>query len=147
ARIEHECRGDVLLTEPVEEFIEQSGLAGSYFAGEQNEALAGFDAVGQAGQRFLRMLRQKEIARVRVDVEGVLFQSEEVLIHERVPSPLSDSCLAGPGERVPFQSYACRLTQCGGAAAIRRASPCAGILLLEPVVHGEEQMAADDAFE
>jgi len=74
---------NALFVQPFQELVDQRGLAGSDFAGQQDEALAGLDSVGQAGQRFLRVRRQEKVARVRIDVKRILFESEELLIHAK----------------------------------------------------------------
>ena len=81
ARVEHKGRENALLVQPFEQLVDQRGLAGSHFAGQQDEAFAGLNSVRQAGQRFLRVRRQEKITRVRIDVKRILFESEELLIH------------------------------------------------------------------
>src|SRR5208283_5649860 len=50
-------------------------------AGEQHEALAALDAIGQAGQRLFRMPREKQVARVRIHIERVGTQSKKLFVH------------------------------------------------------------------
>ena len=83
--IEDEGGGNAFLVQPLEQLVDQRGFSGSHLAGQQDEALAGLNSVGQAGQRFLRVMRQEKIARVRIDVERIFFESEELLIHATIP--------------------------------------------------------------
>jgi hypothetical protein len=39
--------------------LDESGFAGSYFPSQQDETLTGVDAVRQASQRFLRIMREE----------------------------------------------------------------------------------------
>ena len=55
--------------QPIQQPVQQRGFSSSHFARKQNEALTVLNAVGQTRQRFLNLFRQKQIARVRVDVE------------------------------------------------------------------------------
>ena len=63
ARVEHEGGKHALLVQPFEQLVDQRGFPGPHFAGKQDESLAGLDAIGQAGQRFLRVRRQVQVAR------------------------------------------------------------------------------------
>src|SRR5450759_1455964 len=82
-RIEHKGGENALLVQPFEQLVDQRGLAGSDFASQEDEALAGLNPVRQASQRFLCVLRQEKIARVRIDVKRILFESEELFIHAK----------------------------------------------------------------
>src|SRR6267378_7353795 len=70
-----------LLMQPIEHTVDERSFAGSDFATQQNESLASLNSVHQAGQRFFDRFRQKQIARVRVDVERTLFESIKTLVH------------------------------------------------------------------
>src|SRR5206468_3657021 len=83
-RIEDKCRGHLLCPQPFEQFIDERGLARSNFAGQQHEAFAALDTVGQARERLLRVPRQKQITRIRIDVERVRPKAEKFLVHARL---------------------------------------------------------------
>ncbi len=51
-RVENERGGSVLLMQPIEEVVEQGGLAGSGFAREQEETFAILDSLRQAFKRL-----------------------------------------------------------------------------------------------
>src|ERR1700733_9651793 len=80
-RVEHKRREDALFVQPFEQLVNQRGLAGSDFAGQEDEPLAGLNSIRQTGQRFLRARREVQVAWVRVDIKRTLFESEELLIH------------------------------------------------------------------
>src|SRR4029077_18299456 len=80
-RVEHKRGEAPLLVQPFEQLVDERGLAGPDLAGEEDEALAGLNSVRQASQRLLRVRRQVKVARVRVDVKRIFFESEELLIH------------------------------------------------------------------
>ena len=48
ARVEDECRGHLLQAQPLEQLIDERGLAGSHLACQQDEPFAALDSVGQA---------------------------------------------------------------------------------------------------
>jgi hypothetical protein len=68
-RIEDKRRLDALTVQPVEQPVEQRRLAGAHFARQQNEPFTVLYSVREAGQRFLNLLCQEQIARIRIDVE------------------------------------------------------------------------------
>jgi len=59
--------------EPIEKTVDQSGLARADLAREGDKAFASLNAVHQAGQCFLNLLREKEEAWIRINVERVFF--------------------------------------------------------------------------
>src|SRR5271163_1374733 len=68
--------------QPIQQPIQQRSLSGAHFTREQDKTLAILDSIRQASKRFLNLLRQIEIARVRVDVERALAKSKEFLVHD-----------------------------------------------------------------
>jgi hypothetical protein len=68
-RIEDKRRLDALAVQPIEQPVEQRRLAGAHFARQQNEPFTVLYAVRQTSQRFLNLLGQEQIARIRIDVE------------------------------------------------------------------------------
>src|ERR1019366_65673 len=71
ARIENERRSDLLQAQPLQQLVDERGFARTHFPREQDKTFPALDSVGQAGQRLLSMARQKQITRVRIDVERV----------------------------------------------------------------------------
>jgi hypothetical protein len=86
-RIEDEGGRRVLLVQPIEQVVEQRGLAGADFAGEHEETFARLDAVLPAVPRFRSLTSEKQVAGIGVDVERVLAQSKELVVHVRVAPP------------------------------------------------------------
>ena len=72
-------RGRVV--QPLEQRMEQRGLAGSDLAGQQDEALVLLDPVEELGERLLVRGRQVEKARVGRRIERRLPEPEEGEIH------------------------------------------------------------------
>src|SRR5216683_333345 len=81
AGVEKESGTRPTVMQPVEQTIDQCGLAGADFAGKSDEAFAGLNAVHQAGQGFLDLLGEKEKARIGVDVERVFFKTVKAFVH------------------------------------------------------------------
>ena len=50
--VEDECGWDLLCAQPFEQLVDQRGLAGSDFAGQQDEPFPALDAIREAGQSF-----------------------------------------------------------------------------------------------
>ena len=73
AGIEEKSGACAALMEPLEQTVDESGLAGADFAGESDEAFAGLNAVHQASQSFFGLLGEKQIAGVGIDVKRVFF--------------------------------------------------------------------------
>jgi hypothetical protein len=86
-RIEDERGGRALLMQPIEQVIEQRGLAGADFASEEQETFAGLDAMLQTVPRFRGLAAKQQVAGIGVDVEGVFAQSKELVIHVGVAGP------------------------------------------------------------
>ncbi len=70
--------------QPVQQPVHQRGLPGPDLSGQRDESLAGLYSVHQPGQRFLYLFRQKQIPRIRVNVERVFFQPKEAFVHDLV---------------------------------------------------------------
>src|SRR5271154_602661 len=92
-RIEDKRSGSVLLMQPIEQMVQQGGLAGSDFAGEQEQAFAGLDPMGQPVERFARLTGEKQVTRIGVDVKGVFAQRKKLVVHVRVACPVPVSRL------------------------------------------------------
>jgi hypothetical protein len=80
-RVENECRGRLLLVQPVKHAVDERGLARPDFAREQDKTLAGLYPVRQFVQRLPRLRGQIQVPWVRIDVEGVFAQSKELFVH------------------------------------------------------------------
>src|SRR6266403_407431 len=80
-RIEDKSRGNIILTQPVQQTIEQRGLTGTDFPRKQNKALATLNSVSKRRQCFLGSRRPIQVPRVGAEVEGQFFKPKEVLIH------------------------------------------------------------------
>src|SRR6185437_6482814 len=70
-RIEDEGSWHLLSAQPFEQFIDQRGLTRPHLTGQQYKAFAALNAVGQASKRLLRVPREEQLARIRIDVERV----------------------------------------------------------------------------
>ena len=80
ARIQN--HGDVgVMRNPGQERAHHCGLAGTYLAGELNEAAGFVDAVEQMRECLRVALAQVEIARIRCNGEGLFAETEEAGIH------------------------------------------------------------------
>src|SRR5258708_26202906 len=79
--VEEESGARTAMVKPVEQAIDQGGLAGADFARKGNEAFTGLNSVHQACQRLLNLLRKKKEARIGVDVERVFFQTVKAFVH------------------------------------------------------------------
>src|SRR5262249_18625710 len=86
-RVKEKRRLGPLQVQPIQKTVYQGGLARSHLTGEGDEALARLDAVHQSGQRFLNLLGQKQIARIRVYIERIFLQPKEALVHDLWASP------------------------------------------------------------
>ena len=71
-RVENESRGRAVLAKPVQHHVEQRRFSRAHFAGQQDDASAPADAIGQASQGFLNSWRQEQIPGIRVDPEWAL---------------------------------------------------------------------------
>ena len=71
----------VVLVQPLEQRMEQGGLAGSDLTGQEDEALALLDPVEELGERLLVRGRQVEKAGVGRRIERRLPQTEEGEVH------------------------------------------------------------------
>lgn len=89
-RVENERRGRLLLVQPLQQAVDQRSLARAYFAGKQNEALAGLNSICQIVQRLPGLWRQEQVAGIRVDVEGIFAESEELFVHGRVVKSVAE---------------------------------------------------------
>src|SRR5260370_25592530 len=76
-RVEDEGGGDLLQPEPFHQLVDRGSFAGSHLTGEQHEALAALYAVGKASERLFGVPREKQVTRVRIDVERVGSKSEK----------------------------------------------------------------------
>src|SRR5207248_836611 len=77
ACIEDEGSGHFLSVQPVEQAAEDHCFAGAYFAGEQEETLAGLNAGGKFVEGSLGMLGDKEETRIGIYFEGVFAETKE----------------------------------------------------------------------
>ena len=84
-RIEQKCSARTLIVEPIQQPIDERGLARTDFTSQRDEAFAGLDAVHKASQGLLDLLGQIEIAGIRVNVERIFLEFEEALVHEYRP--------------------------------------------------------------
>src|ERR1700730_8581014 len=67
--------------QPVEEAVNECSFPRADFTDKRNEAFAILDAIHQPAQRFFDLFGKKEVARIWIDVERILFQPEKALIH------------------------------------------------------------------
>ena len=81
ARVEDESGSHLLQAQPLHQFIDQRRFAGADLAGKQHEAFAALYAIGKAGQRLFGVPREKQVARVRIDVERVGPKSKKFFVH------------------------------------------------------------------
>src|ERR1700736_3027708 len=95
-RIEDKCGTSTLMVQPVEQMIDEGGLTGAGFSGQQHQALAALYAVGQLIQGPPRLGRQVKIRRVGVCVGSVVLQPKDTLGHRVSPTIDQHS---GPGGR------------------------------------------------
>src|SRR6266481_8514967 len=80
-RIEDEGGGCLPFTQPIEEVVDQRGLACSDFAGEKKQTLTVLNTVSQLVQSFLDARGSMQKTRVGVDVERIFAKSKETLVH------------------------------------------------------------------
>ena len=85
-RVENKSRRRLLLAQQVEQAVNQCRFASSHLAREQNETLAGPNPVSHFVKRLLRLRRQEQIPGIRIDVEGIFAQFEEMFVHVCVVS-------------------------------------------------------------
>jgi hypothetical protein len=79
--IEDEGCGRLPLAQPIEEVIDQGGLACTDFAGEEEKAFTLLNTVGQLVQSFLNAGGLVQKTRVGVDVERIFAKSKEIFVH------------------------------------------------------------------
>src|SRR5580700_5885840 len=80
--VENKRRRHISFSQPIQQPVQQSGLAGSHFAREQEETLARVDPICQRRDRLFHRLREEEIARIGIDVERVFAQPEKLFVHK-----------------------------------------------------------------
>jgi hypothetical protein len=80
-RIKDERSRCFLLTQPIEEVIDQRGLACSDFSGQKKQSFAALDTISQLFQRLLNAGGLVQKSRVGVYVERILAKSKEALVH------------------------------------------------------------------
>src|ERR1700730_1453840 len=85
-RIEDVGGRDPFQIEPIEQTVEQRRLTRADLAGHQDKTFAILYPVRQTCQRFLNLPREKQIAGIRVGIEGIFSQPKERFIHELVSS-------------------------------------------------------------
>jgi len=77
--IEEKGGTGIAMMQPIQEPVDEGGLAGANFTGERDETFACLNPVHQASQRFLDLLGQIEEAGIGIYVERIFFQSIEAL--------------------------------------------------------------------
>ena len=76
----------------VYQLLEQNGLSGSYFAGQQNQPLVGLNAEQEFGKGLFSLRSAEQVVRVRDNIEGIIREAEKLLIHDRpIEFPFSSS--------------------------------------------------------
>src|SRR5262249_28513606 len=80
-RIEDVGEFDLLRHEEVAQTFEHGGFARAYFAGQHDESLPALHAVNQVRQRLFVLRAAVEKTRVRTEVERILFQAKEGIVH------------------------------------------------------------------
>src|ERR1700730_6355853 len=80
-RIEDERCGCSLLAQPIEEMIDQGGLASSHFPGEQKKSFTVLNAVRQLIEGLLNARGSVQEPRVGIYVERIRAKSKEALVH------------------------------------------------------------------
>ena len=76
--IENEGGGHLLLGKPIEEAANEHGFAGAHFASEKDQALTGANGVSELIAGGARLIGDKEETRIRVDLERIFAQTEEI---------------------------------------------------------------------
>src|ERR1700733_855752 len=76
ARVKNKSGGYLLQAQPLEQLIDQRGLARAYFPSQQHETFSALDAISQARQCLLCVSREEEITRVRINIERIRPQAE-----------------------------------------------------------------------
>ena len=92
--IENEGGGHLLLGKPIEETANEHSFAGAYFASEKDQTLTGANGVSEFIAGGARLIGDKEETRIRVDLERILAQTEEIedcLRHSTVGVGYADS--------------------------------------------------------
>ena len=72
--------------QPVHKAVYERSFPRTDFTDERDEAFAVLDAIHQPAQRFFDLFGKKEVARIWIDVERILFQTEKALVHDRLNS-------------------------------------------------------------
>jgi len=67
--------------QPLDEPVYESGFPRADFTDERDKALAVVNAIHQPAQRFFNLFGKKEVARIWIYIERIVFQPEVAFVH------------------------------------------------------------------
>jgi hypothetical protein len=75
--------------QPFDETVYERCLARPDFTDERDKAFTVLNAIHQPAQRFFNFFGKEEVARIWINVERIVFQSEEAFVHGVCTFPAS----------------------------------------------------------
>src|SRR5277367_208406 len=67
--------------QPLDKTVYECSFPRAYFTDERDKALAVLNAIHQPAQGLFDLLGKKKVTRIWIDIERIVFQSEEAFIH------------------------------------------------------------------